>query len=196
MKNRILSLIVLTVLFFSIAISCDREVKVKDVSLDRTSISIKVGQSTTLVATVTPEKATNKAVVFSSNNILVATVLPTGLVTGISKGTTTILATTVDGGFIATCYVSVKEDTPDVPVVGVTLNKAELTVPVGGTETLIATVLPDSATNKKVTFSSSDATTASVDAQGVVTGKKEGTAIITVTTTEGGFTAKCDVTVG
>ena len=84
MKNRILSFFVLTVLFFSIAISCDREVKVKDVSLDRTTILLTVGQSTTLAATVTPEKATNKTVVFTSNNILVATVLPTGLVTGIS----------------------------------------------------------------------------------------------------------------
>ena len=85
---------------------------------------------------------------------------------------------------------------PTVNVTGVTINKNETEISVGGMETLTATVNPNDATNKKVTWSSDDPTTASVNATtGEVTGVKEGTATITVTTEDGGYTASCEVTV-
>ena len=76
-----------------------------------------------------------------------------------------------------------------------TLNKTSTSIQVGGTETLTATVSPKDAANKKVTWKSSNAAIASVDANGKVTGVKAGEATITVTTEDGGKTATCKVTV-
>lgn len=81
-----------------------------------------------------------------------------------------------------------------VPVTGITLTPTTATVKVGRTSSLTATVLPAEATNKNVTWTSSDATIASV-ADGVVTAVAAGTATITVTTEDGDFSATCDVTV-
>ena len=93
-----------------------------------------------------------------------------------------------------------KDDIPEpvppvVSVTGVTLNKATITLLVGGSETLTATVAPKDAANKKVAWKSSDAAVATVDANGKVTGVKAGEATITVTTEDGGKTATCKVTV-
>lgn len=82
-----------------------------------------------------------------------------------------------------------------IAVTGVTLNKSETSIEVGAIETLTATVAPANATNKALTWSSSDATIATVSSEGVVTGVKAGAATITVTTADGSFTATCAVTV-
>ncbi|MDR0954976.1 MAG: Ig-like domain-containing protein [Rikenellaceae bacterium] len=87
-----------------------------------------------------------------------------------------------------------KEDS-SVPVVGVKLNPATLSLAPGGSETLTVDFLPQQATNKEVTFASSDAAVATVDAAGLVTAVMNGTATITVTTKDGGKTAICVVTV-
>ncbi|USF26992.1 hypothetical protein N510_001926 [Firmicutes bacterium ASF500] len=81
-----------------------------------------------------------------------------------------------------------------VPVTGVTVNE-EASVETGKSITLTATVAPASATDKSVRWSSSDTSVATVDKQGKVTGVSLGTAVITVTTEDGGFTASCTVTV-
>jgi hypothetical protein len=78
---------------------------------------------------------------------------------------------------------------------GVSLNKSATTILVGETETLTATIAPGGATNKTVTWASSDESKATVDNEGVVTGVAVGTATITVTTEDGGFTATCAVTI-
>ena len=83
----------------------------------------------------------------------------------------------------------------NVPVESVSLNKSETTLTVGGTETLTATVLPEGATNKSVTWSSNAPSVATVDENGVVTAVGSGTAIITVTTVDGNYTAVCTVSV-
>lgn len=86
--------------------------------------------------------------------------------------------------------------TDKIPVTGVELGNTTLALEVGGKETLTATVLPTNAKEQDVTWSSSDATIAKVDAtSGEVVGVKAGTATITATTKEGGFTATCTVTV-
>ena len=82
-----------------------------------------------------------------------------------------------------------------VAATGVSLNKATTTLIVGGSETLIATVTPDDATNKAVTLSSSNPAVATVDQSGKVTAVAARTAIVTVTTVDGGKTASCTVTV-
>ncbi|GHT14674.1 hypothetical protein AGMMS4956_12930 [Bacteroidia bacterium] len=82
-----------------------------------------------------------------------------------------------------------------VPVTGVTLNKTTLALVVGADETLTATVAPTDATNKAVTWSTSNAAVATVSETGVVTAVAAGTATITVTTEDGSHTASCAVTV-
>ena len=82
-----------------------------------------------------------------------------------------------------------------VPVTGVSLNKESLPLGIGESDTLIATINPKNATDKSVTWTSSDSSVASVDNNGKVTAVGEGQAIITVKTNDGGFTATCQVTV-
>ena len=81
------------------------------------------------------------------------------------------------------------------PVTGVSVTPAQATIRVGNTTTIKAIVTPDDATEKAVTWTSSDDTVATVDSNGVVTGVKVGTATITATTIDGSFTATCEVNV-
>ena len=77
------------------------------ISLNKESLSLKTGESETLIATVSPDNATNKAVAWESSDDTVATVDDNGKVTAVKKGVVTITATTEDGNFSATCEVSV-----------------------------------------------------------------------------------------
>lgn len=83
-----------------------------------------------------------------------------------------------------------------IPATGVELNKPTLTISVGDEVKLVANVLPADATDKRVTWESSDENVATVSAMGAVTGVKDGTAKITVYTEDGDFSASCNVTVG
>ncbi len=167
-----------------------KTVAVTDVIVPAT-VSVDVGGTTTLTATVLPEDATNKEVAWSCSDETVATVDNNGLVTGIKAGTATITVTTEDGGKTASCTVTVNA----IAVTGVTLDKTEASVGMNGSIQLTATVLPENASNKGVIWNSSKPETATVDSTGKVTGVAEGSVIITVTTEDGGKTASCTVTV-
>jgi uncharacterized protein YjdB len=164
---------------------------VTGVTLDQTAVTLEIGETVTLVATIEPANATNQLVGWTSGNEDVATV-DDGLVTAISAGSATISVITLDGSKIASCEVTVTE--ASIAVTGVTLDQQTLALEPGGTATLVATVAPDDATDKSVTWSSSDNAVATV-ADGVVTAVADGTCTITVTTTDGGLTATCAVTV-
>ena len=168
-------------------------VSVTGVTLDKSSISILVGASETLAATVSPKDAANKKVTWKSSNAAIASVDANGKVTGVKAGEATITVTTEDGGKTATCKVTVSDK--EIKVTGVKLNKSETSLLVGGNETLTATVLPEDATNQNVTWKSDKPEIASVDANGKVTGVAAGETTITVTTEDGGKTATCKVTV-
>lgn len=171
-------------------------VPVKGVTLNKIVLKLYTGGSETLKATITPANATNKYVTWKSSNPAVATVDANGKVTAKSIGMADITVTTKDGGYTATCRVGVvRRPAGDVSVTGVTLNKTTLKLTKGASETLTATVAPTNATNKKVTWTSSDPAVATVDASGKVTGVAKGTATITVTTEDGGYTATCAVEV-
>jgi uncharacterized protein YjdB len=161
------------------------------VSVIPASLSLSIGASSPLTVEVLPANATNKSVVFVSNNTTIATVSSTGVVTGIAAGSAIITVTTVSGGLTATSAVTVTI----IPVTGVTVAPTILSINVGSTSPLTATVLPANATNKSVTWSSNNPAIATVSGTGVVSGIKEGSAIITVTTVSDGFTATCAVTV-
>ena len=169
-------------------------VAVESVSLDKTSLSLVVGDTETITATVNPDNASNKTVNWSSSSTAVATVDANGNITAVAVGTAVIIASTVDGGKTAFCTVTVTASAA-VPVQSVSLNKTELSLNVGESVTLTATVLPENADNKAVTWSSSDAAVATVDSNGKVSAVAAGSAVITVKTTDGEKTATCTVTV-
>ena len=103
-------------------------VKVTGVTLDPTSASLTVGDIKALNATVTPSNATNQNVTFSSSNTAVATVSSAGKVTGVKAGSATITATTEDGGYKATCKVTVTGTSSQDPIDEPTTGKAAWTI--------------------------------------------------------------------
>ena len=168
-------------------------VPVEGIAFTKEQVSVVEGEKVLLYVSFTPKNASDKRVTWSSSDTGVATVDTKGNVTGVKPGTATITVKTTDGGKTATCEVTVTKK--PTPVSGVTINRTSLTLTIGGSAILVATVSPEDATNKKVTWSSSDETVAKVDQNGEVTAVKTGTAKITVTTADGGKTATCDVTV-
>jgi uncharacterized protein YjdB len=184
--------IALSLLIF---ISCETDIPepiaVQDVSLNAMSIELTVGESATLVATVSPNNAENKAVIWISSNISVASVAD-GKVTALKSGKATITVKTDDGGKTASCEVTV------IPIVtrveSVSLDRTSATLTEGEELTLTATINPDNASNKNVTWTSSDSSVASVT-DGKVTALKAGSATITVKTEDGAKTACCEVKV-
>ncbi len=170
-----------------------KSVPVTSVTLSPSSLSMTEGETSWLTATVSPSNASNKDVTWSSNNTSVATVSSDGEVTAKKAGTATITAKTADGGKTATCSVTVKAST--VSVTGVSLNTSSLTLQVGKTASLVATVSPSNATNKGVIWTVGNTSVASVTSSGLVTANKVGTTVVTVKTSDGGKTATCTVTV-
>jgi uncharacterized protein YjdB len=168
-------------------------VAVTGVSVSPTSASIAIGGSVQLTKTISPANATNQTVTWSSSNTGIATVNASGLVSGVASGSAVITVTTQDGGFTATSSITVSNTS--ISVTGVSVSPATATLSVGGTQQLTATVAPSNATNKNVSWSSSNASVASVSSNGLVTGVASGTAVVTVTTQDGGFTATSNITV-
>ena len=174
--------------------SCREEelpVAVTSVSLNSTSIELVEGTTQTLVATVSPSNAENQKVIWSSSNSSVASVTD-GVVTAVKAGNATITVKTDDGNKTATCNVTVVAE--EISVTSVSLDQTAVELAEGGEVTLTATVKPDDATNKNVSWSSSNSSVASVT-DGVVTAVKAGNATITVKTDDGNKTATCNVTV-
>ena len=168
-------------------------IKVTKISLSASTLLMKVGYTKKITATVTPTNADNREVTWSSSAPTVASVDQSGNIIAKSVGNATITVTAKDGsGVTATCWVNVT----DIKVTGITLNKTTLNIKTGATEQLTAKVLPTDATNSKVTWSSNEPTVAEVDQTGMITAKKEGSAVITVTAQDGsGKTATCQVNV-
>lgn len=184
-------------------VTCKITVKqpVKEISITPASAQISEGQTVTLTANVSPADASDKNIAWTSSNAEVATVDGNGVVTGKKAGNTTITATATDGsGKSASATVNVKaksvDPKPEDPVIrvsGITLDKSSVEVKANAPAfTIKATVTPENATNKTVTWKTSDASVADVNA-GTVTVKAEGTA--TITATAGDKTASCVVTV-
>ncbi|MEE1319942.1 MAG: Ig-like domain-containing protein [Acutalibacteraceae bacterium] len=166
-------------------------VKVKSIKLSKSEVTLGKGSTLTLKPTISPSNATNKSVVWRSSNTSVATVSSKGVVKGTGNGKAVITCTTNDGSFTAKCTVTVKS----VKVLGVTLNKTQVVAAKGSTFTLKATVVPANATNKAVTWTSSDNSVAKVSTDGRVTAVGKGTCEIKVYTKDGNYIALCRVIV-
>lgn len=166
--------------------------EVTDVTLDRASLTLNVGEEEQLTYTVLPAEAAGEKADWLSSAPAVATVSG-GKVKGVAEGTALVRVTV--GGVSATCTVTVVDpDHVSVAATGVLLNKATLSLTVGESEKLTATVQPENATDKTVSWSTSAAGVASVSADGTVTATGGGTAVITARTANN-FSANCVVTV-
>lgn len=165
-------------------------IAVESISLNTSTLSLEYGQTAQLVATVYPSNAFNKDVHFVSDSTDVATVDDNGNIITVGSGTAIITAITDDGDYIAQCQVTVS-----VKVKSVELDQKDITVNVGNTITLVANINPDVASDKTVTWTSSDTSVATVDKDGVVRGVKTGSTTITAKTNDGGFEASCTVNV-
>jgi len=167
-------------------------VAVTGVTLNMTYAEITIDGTVDLDETVNPSNATNPSVTWSSSTSA-ATVDSNGVVTGKIQGSTEITVTTVDGAKKAKCTISVRPK--PVPVTGIIINKTIADAYPGIELQLGYTISPSNATNKNVTWSSSDTNIADVTSTGIVTGKKAGEVYITVTTVDGSFIGTCIVTV-
>ena len=161
-------------------------IPVTGVSVNPTSLALTTGATSTIIATITPNTATNQSITWTTSSSTIASV-NNGVITAVSAGTATITATTVDGSFTATTFVTVSNPAQaNIPVTGVSVNPTSLALTTGATSTITATITPNTATNQSITWTTSSSTIASVN---------NGTATITATTVDGSFTATTFVTV-
>ena len=192
MIKRLFYPILIAVISTAAFVACSSEIMTlpMDVSLDQSALTLSPGESLTLSADVIPDESIDKTLVWSSSNTDVATVND-GVVTAIAEGETTISVsvTTLLGVKKKSCQVTVA-----YPVRSVAIDKNVGLLSVGENLTLTAVVMPNDAPDKSVTWDSSDPKVAVV-ADGVVTAKNAGTAIITVATTVGKRIATCYIKV-
>ena len=164
------------------------------ISLDKTSVPLKLGESVVLMATVSPSDATDNTVTWNSDDNSVATV-DDGIVKAVGVGNTTIVAKA--GNYYAKCFVYVIP----VPITGLSLSETCLSLQIEDLALLAARLTPSDASADEVQWSISDETVASIYssispygyAQVLVVAHKEGTA--TVSAKAGGLAAFCEVTV-
>lgn len=161
-----------------------------DFALSETSKELAQGESFTLSPLFTPEDVENKNVKWRSSNESVATVSQ-GKVTALQVGECDIIALTENKGLQATCHIKVKL----VALTGIAFEKNGYEIGVGEETALKIVFTPENASNKKVSWSSSDPTIVAVDKQGKIKGLTTGKATITAQSEDGNQTATCDVKV-
>lgn len=165
-------------------------IAVSSVTVDRTEVSLKVGETAKVNATVAPADTTeDKTVAWVSDNTAVATVAADGTITAVAAGTANVTATVA--GKTATVKVTVSK----VEAASIAVDKTAVAFDtIGATEKVTATVTPDNAADKTVTWTSDNTAVATVAADGTITAVANGTATVTATTANG-KTATVAVTV-
>ena len=168
-------------------------VLVEQLVLNQTTLTLTEGQTALLSVNVLPENASTKDVVWKSSSEDVAVVSATGEVEALKAGNATITCTAADGsGVITACEVTVTA----VPVSSINIIPSQVLLKVSETAQLVASVLPENASNKGLSWNSCDASVATVDMSGRVTALSLGEAIIKATATDGsGVSATCVITV-
>lgn len=167
---------------------------VTGISLNTTSLDLIEKESSQLVAIILPENASNKSVNWTSSDISIAMVSTDGTVYAIKPGQATIMATTVDGGFVALCKVTIKPKT--IYISDIKLSTNSETLAVGETLQLNAILSPENASNKIVNWTSTNPSIANVTTTGLVTAIAEGETQIIATTSDGSnLSAICKINV-
>ena len=168
-------------------------VPVSTISLNTMNAEITIGEDFQLQKTIIPSNATNKTVIWTTSNEGVAIVNNNGLVTGVGIGTANIICI-AHNGVSAKCEVTVKSNV--IQATGISLNYSSSELQKDGKVKLVATVTPNNATNKSVSWKSSDETVAVVAPDGTVTGLKSGVCNITAITADGSnHSASCVIIV-
>ena len=162
--------------------------RVSSVNLNNTKLTIPLGEKARLVATVLPNTAKNKNVKWTTSNDKVVTVSQTGEITAVGAGTAIVTVTTEDRKKTDIATITVKDIT-------ITLDKKETNLIVGNKTKIEYEISPNTVKNKEVTWVSSNPEIALVDANGIITGIKEGTATITATTKQGNKQATVKVNI-
>ncbi len=178
---------------FDMSIAPLRSDTVQSVKLYPDSISIGIGQERVLTPYLIPSYASDNRVNWVSNDTTLVKVNTSGIVTGVSIGQTSIVVTTVDGGYTDSCIVVVGPNRVPVPVDSVLLSPKAANMIVGDSLSLQAVTLPVDADDKTITWSSNDLTIATVDQSGNVLAIGAGTAEITATGV-GGIFDFCTIT--
>lgn len=162
------------------------------ITLNKTSINLKTSATITLKATIAPSTANTKTVKWSSSNKKIASISSDGKITATGPGTATITCKATDGSNVyKTAKVTVTQD-----VTKIELDKTSATITAESTLCLQPAITPSNASNKTLTWSSSNTKVAQVSSDGVVTALQSGTAIITCTSTDGSKkSATCNITV-
>jgi len=161
--------------------------KVESVALDKSILTIAVGDREALKATIQPQNATDQAVTWDIDNKDFASISTDGTVTAKSPGKATITVTTRNGGHTATCTLTT--------IPNVSLDAKVITLNVGDTKTLLASTRPESAVESGFEWSSSNNAVATVNDKGVTRAVGQGSTTIAVTALDGGKTASCNLTV-
>ena len=169
-------------------------IPIEGISVSPKTLDLEIYQSAQLEVRITPENATFPLVDWSSSDDEIAYVDATGKVTARSTGTATITATSEDGKISDSCIVTVTENNT-IYVEDISVNPKTLELETGKQRSLEITFTPINATNKNVTWTSSDESVATVNSEGIITALKEGTTTITVTTEDGNKTDSCELTV-
>lgn len=165
--------------------------KVTGITLSATNLSLLLSTKTYQLRAIIAPDAANQSVTWKSSNTAVATVNATGFVTLVSSGTTTIFATSVDDpSKIATCNITVGQSVTDIK-----LDDTTKTMYVGDSVRMPYIIAPTNATNKDVTWSTSNSAVASVDPNGQVSARSSGVAVIILKSVDGGFMSTCTITV-
>lgn len=175
----------------SIGESSGEEVPVTGVTFTESEVTVEGSEDLALDVTIEPENATNTYLFWESADEEIVRVDPGGIITGVAEGTAEITVTTYDGGYTDVCEVTVN----NVAVTGIELDSTEILLLEGDSAILEPGILPVNALNRNVTWESTDPMVAKVNADGIVHAISEGSAIVTVTTLDGGFSATCEVTV-
>lgn len=168
----------------------DDYVATRGISLNKSTLNILINSTDTLIATLNPTNATNKEIIWTSSDNSIATVDSNGKITAKKLGTTIITATS--NGYSSTCTIKVVDV---VALKGITISKTNLTIKEKASSKLTINYSPSNATNKKITWKSSNTNVVKVDANGNVSGINPGSATITVVSNDGGHVATCKITV-
>lgn len=161
---------------------------VSEITLSADSLILTVGSSQNITAVVEPDDASSSTVTWTTSDSNIVTVDSSGTVTPVSPGTATLTATS--GSITKQVAVTVKQE---ISVAKISLDTNDTTLQVGATEKLHASFSPENATNKVVTWISSNPSIADVDSNGVVTAKSVGKA--TITASSGGQSAQAIIRV-
>lgn len=168
-------------------------VPVTGIALPQKNVTLTVGDEMELKPIYTPEDATPSVLYYSSSNKKVVDTMSGRKIKAVAPGTAVVTVYSPDKVYSATCNVTVVAK--KVAVTGVSLSTGTVSLEKGKTLMLNYSVSPSNATNKAVTWSSSNSSVATVSSSGLITAKSAGTATVTVKTNDGGYTAKCTVTV-